>query len=391
MWIRNSKLFYILLVIYYGWFQIVFYQIPNMMLFLGSGMIYFILLHAIQSRINIFKSLTGELKLWIVFAFTSFLFGLMVAVNKVYLINSVATFVQFTILIFGIVYISNQDRKIDFFINVFIIFTLLCAVTTVFWGLDYGQGRITMGINNNPNELGITMVLGVGSILYKLNLKKLGYSIIAFSAILLLVYVCILTGSRKAFISIVLLIIYWLTFIVFKDIRALRLTEKVKGIISLLLIIGFAYFILVPNFNDSVLILRLTNLFEFGDETRQNMYIEAFQFFKQSPLVGIGLNNFRAMSIYQGYSHSTYAETLACTGIVGCILYLSAYILIIFKYGKMVISNWDDFSLKQARIMLGIFGVLLFLGIGIIHFYEMTSSIAFGMIIAYNNINKHRK
>ena len=47
----------------------------------------------------------------------------------------------------------------------------------------------------------------------------------------------------------------------------------------------------------------------------------------------------------------------------------------------------DALLLKQARVMLGLFGVLLFLGFGIIHFYEVTSSIAFGMLIAFYNVN----
>jgi hypothetical protein len=37
MWIKLSKLFYVLLVMYYGWFQFIFFKIPNMLLFLGSS------------------------------------------------------------------------------------------------------------------------------------------------------------------------------------------------------------------------------------------------------------------------------------------------------------------------------------------------------------------
>lgn len=388
MWIKFSKLFYVLLVIYYAWFQVVFFQVPNMLLILGVCTMGFIILHALQTRTNILKSLTTELKLWILFTFTSFAFGLLVAVNQGYLISSITTFSQFLVLIFGIVYISNQDQNIDFFIKVFITFTIICAITTVFWGVNYGRGQISMGLNNNPNELGITMAIGVCCILYKLSFKKLIYSMVAFSAILLLIYVTLLTGSRKSFFSVVLIMIYWFTFVAFKDIKALRFTQKIKGVFAILLMIGASYCILYPFFKDSILLGRLINLFESGSETRVGMYSVGIDLFKQSPLVGIGFNNYRAASIYGTYSHSTYAEALACTGMVGSILYFFPYIIILINYVKMVTSRkLDALLLKQARVMLGLFGVLLFLGFSVIHFYSTTSSIAFGMLIAFYNVN----
>ncbi len=389
MLLRASKIFYVLIVMYYGWFQVVFSPIPNMLLLLGLGMIGFIILHALQNRKNLFESLTVELMLWVLFAYTSLLFGLLVAVNYGNLSRSIITFCEFIFLMFGIVYISNQDRNINFFINVFIFFAIICAVTAIFWGVDTGQGRIGLGAGDNPNALGFTMALGLGCVLYKLNFEKLGYSIVAFSAILLLIYVSLLTGSRKSFISIGLLVTYWSLFVAFKDIIALRFTAKVKGILSLLFVIGAAYYVLVPYFTDSVLLARLTGLFESGSEggIREGMYVEAFRLFKKSPLVGVGLNNFRDVSIFHAYSHSTYAEALACTGIIGCITYFSSYILLLLHYGKMATSKLDALLLKQTRIMLGLFGVMLFLGVGVIHFYSMTSSIAFGMLIAFYNIN----
>ncbi|MED3998187.1 O-antigen ligase family protein [Peribacillus frigoritolerans] len=388
MLIKLSKLFYALLILYFGWFQITFFQIPNMLLILGAGMMGFIILHAILTKTKITNSVTTELMLWILFVFTSFIFGMLVAVNFGYLLSSLMIFCEFLVLMFGIIYISNHDRKIDFFINLFIGYSIICAFTTVFWGVEYGQGRITMGLSNNPNSLGITMVLGVCCILYKHSFKKLFFSIITFSLILLLVYVCLLTGSRKAFLSIVAIFIYWFAFIVFGDIKSLRFIEKLKGIFSILLVIFFGYQFFNQFFADSILLERLTLLFENGSETRESMYSIAFDFFKQSPLVGIGFNNYRALSIFGTYSHSTYSEALACTGIIGSIFYFSAYIKLLINYVRLIMSKkLDALLLKQAKVMLGFFGVLLFLGVGVIHFYEMTSSIAFGMLIAFYNTN----
>lgn len=389
MWIKFSKLFYVLLVIYCGWFQFVFFEVHNMLLILGVFMMGFISLHALQTRTNILKSLTIELKLWILFAFTSFAFGLLPIVNQgFFFIRGITTFSQLLVLIYGVIYISKQDRNIDFFIKVFIAFAIICAVTTMFWGVNYRGGQITMGLRNNPNELGITMAIGVCCILYKLSFKKLVYLIVKFIAILLLIYVVLLTGSRKSFFSILLIMIYWLIYVELKDIKASRFTQKIKGIFAILLMTGVSYYIFYPFFEDSILLRRLINLFESGSEIRVGMYIEAIDLFKKSPFVGIGFNNYRAVSIYGTYSHSTYAEALACTGMIGSTLYFFPYIIILINYIKMVTSKkLDALLLKQARVMLGLFGVILFLGFGVIHYYSPTSSIAFGMIIAFYNVN----
>jgi O-antigen ligase len=387
MLIKTSKMFYVLLVLYYGWFQTVFFEIPNMLLFLGSGMIGFIILHALQTGRSIFNSITKEIKIWILFAFTSLMFGLIVAVNQGLLIRSIITFVEFLILMFGIVYISNQDRNINFFVNVFVVFAIISAITTLFWGVEIGHGRISMGLSDNPNSLGMIMAIGICCILYKQNFNKLFYSLVAFSAIFMLIYVCILTGSRKSFLVIIAIIIYWLIYVAFTDIKALQLNRKAKGLLSILLLLGGAYFMLYPYFIDSVMFSRLNLLSDTSNEIRLNMYLESFELFKQSPLVGIGLNNYRAVSRFQTYTHSTIMEALACTGIIGSFLYFTPYISLLSNYKKILKCRLDASLLRQAKIMLGLFGVLLLSLPVIIHIYNMTSSITFGMIIAFFNIN----
>lgn len=391
MFLRISKIFYILLVIYYGWFQYVFYQISNILLVLGTGMIVFIIIDAMSTKTNIFKSLPIELKLWFLFAFTSFFFGLIVAINYEYLISSILTFVQFLILIFGIIYISNKDKNIYFFIKFFIIFSFIIAMNTIFWGFNYKLGRISLGLSNNPNLLGIIIVIGIWCILYTLDLKKLLYSIFGLGAILMLVYVIVLTGSRKSFISSLLLILYWLLFIALKDIKTFKFKAKIKSIISLLLLFGAGYYLFSQIFIDSLISIRLIDLFKSGIGIRGEMYITAFDLFKESPFIGIGFDNYRAVSVYGTYSHSVFAEALACTGIVGIILYFSPYIIITKNYIEIVkIRKLDNLLLKKSKLMIGLFGVLLFLGTGVIHFYEMTSTIAFGMIIAFYTINNEK-
>lgn len=391
MAIRISKVLYFLLVIYYGWFQIVQFQIPNILLILGIGIMAFIILDALNNRINLLKSLTIEISSWIIFAFTSLFFGMIVASNQDYLFDGISTYFQFLILMFSVIYISSRENNINFFMNVFIFLAVISALTTIFRGFNYGGGRMSMGINNNPNSLGITMAIGICCVLYKINFNKFFHSITSSLIILLFIYVTLLTGSRKSFLSVALLVIVWVIFIANKDFKASGFAGLMKGILSLSVLIGISYFVLYPYLKNSLMLSRLVDLFKSGDETREGMYKVAFYLFEKSPFIGIGFNNYQAMTRYDTYSHSTYAEALACTGLIGCIFYFYPYLLILRNYFILIFNKEiDDLLLKQARVMFAMFLILLFLGIGVIHFYSMTSSIAFGMLIAYYKITKDK-
>lgn len=389
MSLKLSKLFFALFIFYQAWFQGVFFSIPNMLLFLGAGMIGFIILNALQTKANILQIFTAELIFWILFVFTSLVFGLFVAENKLFLISALTTYSQFLVMIFGIIYISIKDKKIDYFINVLIILATLLAVTTLMFGIDVGGGRISLGHDINPNSLAITMAIGVCCILYKLNFNKLIYTLVSFSGILLLMYVILLTGSRKSLIAVILLLIYWGIFVVYRDIKSISLSSKIKGILSIIIVFIIGYYLIYPYFADSIIFQRLLALFEDNGGKRVRMYSEAYELFGNNIMVGIGFNNFRAVSIFGTYSHSTYAEALACTGIIGCILYFIPYLLLSLRYLKFFFNRkMNILLLKQGRILLGMFGMILFLGVGIIHFYDMLSNIAFGLLIAFYISNK---
>lgn len=344
-----------------------------------------IFIHAYRNMVSILQCFTIEVVMWILFAVSSLVIGIFIARNPEVLIEEVVTFMEFIILMYGIIYISAYDKSIDFFVEFFILFTAIRALTTLFNGVEYGSGRISMGLNNNPNELGISLAIGVCCILYKLDFKRLWNTVLSFMGILLFIYIVVLTGSRKSFISIALIVVYWLIFVAFKEVGR----AKLKGIIMSALLVIIGYSILNVMLKDSLLFLRLFDLFRSGDNTRTGMYKVAIELFMQSPIFGIGFNNYRILSGYGTYSHSTYAEALSCTGIFGSFLYFYPYGLLLMKYKKLFFNTEvSNLLLKQFRMMAGIFCVLLFLGIGIIHFYEITSSIAFGMLIAFSNINK---
>lgn len=379
LFLAISKLFFVLMLLYYGWFQMVYYTLPNMSFMLGSIMMYFILLHILVYKTDFLSCITPELLLWFVFAYTSICFGMVVAVNTSYLLYSATTFMEHLIMIYAMVYISTYDKKMDFIINSYIFFSLVCAVYTVMFGVYTFSGRISMSASTNPNTLGICMVIGVFCVLYKMKLEKILPNLLCFSTILLFLYVIILTGSRKSLLSVAIILVCWLVF-VRKDL--FKYTKKHSAKKTILFVLGVVVggYIIFLVLVDSPLLIRLQQLFEIGDDSRVNMYKQAFALFKQNPIVGIGMNNFR--SFYGTYSHSTYSEVLACTGMVGTVLYFTPYLLLIKKI--FLLSKNNNLNVAKGAKQLGaLLIMLIFLATGVIHFYSMNASIAFGFIITF--------
>lgn len=124
------------------------------------------------------------------------------------------------------------------------------------------------------------------------------------------------------------------------------------------------------------------------------MYIAAFELFKMSPFIGVGMDNYRALTVFSTYSHSTYAEVLSCTGVVGTILYFIPYCSIAVKIVKLIKNSVMEISIN-AKLLGILFFMLLFLGTGVIHFYDVNSYISLGFLVAfcslYYKANYHEK
>ena len=391
--INISKFFFIIFLVYYGWFQKVFFTIPNMSLLLGAGMILFIIFHSLRNNAPLLRCITFEIIVWLLFTVTALLTGYVVAVNKSLVIRSLTNYFEYLVMVFGMVYISHQDKKINFFTGAYSIFALLCALTTIFFGVNYTSTRITMSVSTNPNTLGISMVIGIFCILYNLNLKKIGLSLFMICELFLFLYVIILIGSRKSLLSAFIVLMLWIVF-VRKSVLANNKRLGAGGRLALVISVLIGSFLLYKLASNSFIFTRLEKLIEYGDDTRISMYIAAFELFKMSPFIGVGMDNYRALTVFSTYSHSTYAEVLSCTGVVGTILYFIPYCSIAVKIVKLIKNSVMEISIN-AKLLGILFFMLLFLGTGVIHFYNVSSYISLGFLVAfcslYYKANYHEK
>lgn len=364
--------------------------LPYFLQLFGSAALLFSILHMLSKKSSINKGFSVEIVWWIIFAIESFLVGIIIAFDQSVLISSLLTYVQFLILTILLIYICNYEKSIGFVLSIGKWTAIFCAIHTAFWGeLSGWGGRIAMTENTNTNTLGIIMVFGMFCILYELNLKKNWSFLLNFLLLSLFAYVTFLTGSRKSFLAICLLLGFWSMFSLkykFKDISILK---KVTLVFFGLFITTYLAYFLIPQLNDSVMFSRLQNLVENGNDTRENMYNVAWQLFNNNKLFGVGFDQYKVVSGFGKYSHSTYAEALSTFGIIGSILYFIPYIMILIKYTKLFFIKKVNTDTKSGiRLLFGIYITYLFLGVGIVHYYNPTSYLVFAALISFYKINK---
>ena len=305
---------------------------------------------------------------WMGFAIYSLVVGLVVASDRNQLISSVVTYMAFLFVCYCAYIISRGENDIQWLIKVIIIVCYICAVYTLFWGKPYQTEFYvtTMGPENNPNTLGTTMVFGMFAVLYS-NKQKLGGLVFIFATLTLFTYVIVLTGSRKALLSALVLGVIWFAAFLrdaWKNYkrrgRFLRISLVVAGACF-----AIAYF--TNAYADTASFERMLMLFAKGGmDARQSMYAEAFDMFKTSPLFGIGYDQYRLHSSYGTYSHATYAEVLSCGGIFGSLIYFTPVIWT----GYLIYKKLKNEKSYRVGILFALYAVEMFLGTGNIFMYS---------------------
>ena len=313
-------------------------------------------------------SLPHGMQWWLVFGVYSTITGIVVATNRSVLCSSLVTYFAFLFVTACIVIVVKIEGSIHWILKQIVAITVLCALYTIFRGFDYYNGVIvrTMGPHNNPNTLGALMVFGSFSLFYlsKPQIKAMLYDVIF---LMLFVYVVILTGSKKALLAAGILVCIW-AWGLFKGMRqSERLFNRICAYCLLAICVGGVIYYFATYYINTASFLRMQTLTTSGStNTRVGMYREAFDMFKSSPLFGVGYNQFRVLSHYGSYSHATYAELIADTGILGTFIFMYP---IVFTGKKLVIGRFSS-NRYYKSLLIALYAVEVFLGAMNIFFYE---------------------
>lgn len=282
----------------------------------------------------------------ILLAVYSFLIGLLIAKDRVWLISSLIRFVAYIGICYCMYYISLIDGSTKWFLKLFTLCGLVCAAQVVLFGFSTtssGADIVVLSDESNPNTLGLVMLIAVFAVLFDTEQMKKRL-LVKLLLVALFSYIIILTASRKCVLCLGLLLVAWVVVFLgsFKKERIKAVSLKTIVIIFAVLCgIGIAVYYLLHNFSDSGAFFKLNATLTSGSgtESRLFFYQEAWELFKGSPLVGVGYEQFRRYSSLGLYSHSTYAEIISCGGIIGTLLYMMPQIALLFGMIRQIILD----------------------------------------------------
>ncbi len=201
---------------------------------------------------------------------------------------------------------------------------LLFMVQSLLVGNFNSEGRFSA--TGAVNQFGLTASYIYLIVLFQIKSnRKCGF--IYYVLLVLSLLLSLFTGSRKTLVNIILFTCLVLFFEKYN-----KNVVKNIGKVFFVLVIGIIALVIVMKVDVlyNVLGYRLESLFSyFNGEIeadlsalrRDYMKEDAIIMFKNHPILGVGLNNFKYLSRYGTYAHSNYYELLSCLGLVGTFLY----------------------------------------------------------------------
>lgn len=352
----------------------------NILLYGGIIIVVISFLLYINGRSTDILRIPSGLLSWIAYGVTSLIIGLLIAADRGLLISSLMTFFAFIFLCICISVVSRVEQNSQWFTNYLLAICVLCALYTIFNGYDYYNGVmvVTMGANNNPNTLGTLMVFGMFAVMY--NEKKGVFQLVeALILLALFLYIIIITGSKKALLGGGVFLLIWIIGFL-KDLKGKKLHYKITSVLIIAAICLIAFYYFTSTYMNTASFERMTTLFTSGStKMRSEMYEESIDFFKRSPLFGIGYDQFRVLSRYKLYSHSTYAEVMADGGIIGMLLFITPILIAGFRLFKLRKRT----NTYTVWIFIALYCVEVFLGAVNIFMYDITHLLIWSLVFFY--------
>lgn len=223
----------------------------------------------------------------------------------------------------------DDESKIESIFNMIILSSIIMSVRILFevpihlWGNRFSW---IFGINVNPisMKLAISALLSTYLLIKSENKKKVLYILCIF----LLVIIILLLGSRRA-------LLIWVLCTLLLIVLSFRKTIKPLIISGSLIIIVYNMIFKIDVFYNIIgsRIISYNNLStsSSGDNIRQQLIRLGIDLFKERPILGWGVNNFRYLSGLNMYSHNNYIELLVSLGIVGFLVFYMLHVIIISR------------------------------------------------------------
>ncbi len=333
-----------------------------------------------------------EIRCWIAYAILAAITSLLV-VGNISFLGALAKFVQRTLIIMMVAYICEREGSVKFGLQLMAVTAIALAVS-VFAVLGDIQLKldITSGATLSENDTGAIMAFGCFAILFawgKPGKSALWLSLIKAAGIIACLCVIFVSGSRKSIIAVVMMGIL-LVVLCAKDFLK---HQRFRGLFILLAVVAVAVLFIS---RELLFYAEQTNLYTrlFGrgaegadasDESRMLLVLYALQDFANHPLFGLGFARYE--HFHGVYSHCTFVEPLACSGLIG-LLYLYPYIRITVKQIQLILYSPAGSTMRKKQKELFVYlCMVLFIAIGIPYMYKDAPCILLGTLIAAQKIS----
>jgi len=313
------------------------------------------------------------------------------ALDQLIALGRIKTLILYFIFIVVLVNYVDDYEKLIRLIKFFVFAGVVAALCILFFSGIYNAkrlGDLLGNVNRIGLVIGLSMLFSIYFILFE---KKYLYAIPAIITTTMILF----TGSRVAFVFIFFGSVF-LTY--FKNKNSSK-GKIIKNIIILLLI-SFIFYYLVFNTSlfYSILGKRVESALKFVGSGEMNdrsiferVYMIRFGFnmFKERPLIGYGIDNFRVLleksSInMKTYAHCNYIELLVDVGILGTIIYYTIYVYTLLYLKKIK----DNVGLKY--LFLTLFLCLFIIDLASVNYYIKHTYFIFAMssILIKLNVQK---
>lgn len=383
-------------ILYTQYLQYVFKAIPSMVTILGALVLGIGYIGILNCRKYWSPFEVNEFTMMFFFFAATLVTGFASSPNITVHIRYWITSFTYFLLVPCFMYLIGNKRRLCIFCALYMIFSILCAITLLHNPVVYYEraaegARYSLSKSLNVNMLGQFFMLGGWGCCLLMNFfpkfQKYGLAIIV-----LLFYANNLTGSRKNLIAIILTVGLWFVICWMPDNKK----NIFKVLLMIIAIISITYYCYIHFYLNSDIAQRMTQIFVSSDgkeNGRFDMYRIAVYIFKKYPIFGLGFHGFGLwIGNVNTYSHATYAELLACTGICGSVLFLGMYVYSFVKILVLIIRIRKIEELKDSLVMLKmaliLWVIIIFMSSTVIYFYELIGFMVWGILFSIIQITK---
>ena len=369
-----ERIVFAVFILYLEWYKEIWGDVPAILYGTTALLTGLVLWRMLGERYFLPGEMPPILKMYFLYFIYSFT-GLIVAKDMPFMVSSLITYGCFVVVCFDCWYISSKIGNHDWVYKTFKYVAVVCMLQVIIHGQPYWNGVwvTTMSSTNNPNTLGLILLIGILSFALTTNNEKTLSFVIALCANVAMLYAIILTGSRKCLLAATAVCIFWLISYT-RMMFGRHMRKKFFVVLLCAIVAGYLCMSYIDTyFQDSAAFERLTQLFqEGGTSARVGLYEDAIEFWKTSPIIGIGFRQYQVWSSHGFFSHSSYAEVLSCGGIVGILIFYIPLLKCLYACTMNEISkNTDKENTFRTRMVLLFLLCELFIGLGQIFLYDI--------------------